>query len=248
MTGTIRRRLPRVAVAVVVIGCVAAFFAFGPSESEILSRQSAWKAAVRENWLLAIALFFLAEVVLVALSVPIATGLSVLAGVLFGRWTGTLVVSFASTLGATLAMLIARYVLRDSIRRRLEARPRWKKALEALDRGVELDGGFYLLLVRLTPVFPFFLVNLGMGLTRIRLWSYWWATQLGMLPTTFVVVSAGAEVGEVSSFRELASLERLWPLALLVVVPIVLRLTAGRCFAAARPVLIRPRIRPPARI
>jgi len=124
MPGTIRRRLPRAAVALLVLACVAAFFAFGPSEDEILSHQAAWKAAVRENWPLALLLFFCAEVFLVALSVPVATGLSVLAGVLFGRWVGTLVVSFASTLGATLAMLIARYVLRDSIRRRLETRLR----------------------------------------------------------------------------------------------------------------------------
>jgi uncharacterized membrane protein YdjX (TVP38/TMEM64 family) len=124
-------------------------------------------------------------------------------------------------------MLIARYVLRDSIRRPLEARPRWKRAVEAIDRGVERDGGFYLLLIRLTPVFPFFLVNLGLGLTRIRPWTYWWATQLGMLPMSFVVVSVGAEIGDVASFRELARFERLWPLALLVLIAIGLRIAAG---------------------
>ena len=87
----------------------------------------------------------------------------------------------------------------------------------------------------MTPVFPFFLVNLGMGLTRIRLWTYWWATQLGMLPMSFVVVSAGAEVGEVSSVRELASLQRLWPLMLLVLIPIGLRLATRRYLRRREP-------------
>ena len=136
------------------------------------------------------------------------------------------VVSFASTYGALLAMLAARYVIGESLRRRFAMWPRWRAALTAMDRGVELDGSFYLLLIRLTPVFPFFLVNLGMGLTRIRVRPYVWATQLGMLPMTFVVVSAGAEVGDATSFRELASLERLWPLMALAIVPVALRLLA----------------------
>jgi|SRR5262245_4247624 len=228
MTPVLRRRLPRVIVALAVAGGVVAFLAFGPSEEEVLRRQAQWKAAVEDNLLLALFIFFVAEVVLVGLSVPVATPLSVISGVLFGRWLGTLVVSFASTLGALIVTLLARYVLRDSLLRRVESRPRWKAAMEALDRGIERDGWFYLLLIRLTPVLPFFLVNLGMGLTRIRPWTYWWATQLGMLPTTFVVVSAGAEIGEISSFRELASLERLWPLMLLVLIPIALRVAAGR--------------------
>jgi uncharacterized membrane protein YdjX (TVP38/TMEM64 family) len=228
MTETLRRRLPRVILALLVLAGIAAFVFFGPSETEVLSYGAAWKAAVRENLVLAVLIFFVAEVVLVALSVPLATLLSVLAGVLFGRWLGTLVVSFASTFGAWLAMLTARYLLRDSIRRRLESRPRWKRAIEVFDRGIERDGWFYLLLVRLTPVFPFFLINVLAGLTRIRSWTYWWTTQLGMLPMTFVVVSAGAEVGEAESFRDLVSFERLWPLGLLVVVAIALRVIAGQ--------------------
>jgi uncharacterized membrane protein YdjX (TVP38/TMEM64 family) len=228
MTGTVRRRLPRAAVALLVVGAATLFFLVGPSEAEVLAHQAAWRAAVADNLFPALLIFFAVEVILVGLSVPVASGLSVLAGLLFGRWVGTLVVSFASTLGALAAMLVARYVLGDSIRRRLATRPRWQAGLTALDRGIERDGGFYLLLIRLTPVLPFFMVNVGMGLTRIRLWTYVWATQLGMLPTTFVVVSAGAEVGSVTSFRELASFDRVWPLMALVLIPIGLRLAAGR--------------------
>ena len=228
MTETRRRRLSRAALALLVIGAAAAFVLFGPSESEILARQADWKAAVADNLFLALLAFFLVEVVLVALSVPVGTGLSVIAGVLFGRWLGTLVVSFASTLGALMAMLAGRYVLRDTVRRWIGHRPRWQAAVAALDRGIERDGWFYLLLIRLTPAFPFFVVNLGMGLTRIRTRTYTWVTQLGMLPVTFVVVSAGAAVGEATSFRELASFERLWPLTALFSIPVGLRLLAGR--------------------
>lgn len=222
-----RRRLPRLVVALVVTGAVATFFLAGPSEADVLARQAEWKAAVNDNLVIALLVFFAVEVVLVGLSVPVASVLSLLAGVLFGRWLGSLVISFSSTLGALLAMLAARYVLGDSLRRRVAARPRWRAAVAALDRGVERDGWFYLLLVRLTPVLPFFLVNVGMGLTRIRPWTYTWATQLGMLPSTFVVVGGGAEVGEITSFRELVSLEKLWPLLTLVAVAAVLRVAAG---------------------
>jgi len=228
MTETLCRRLPRLVLALLVVAGIAAFYFLGPSDAELLAHGAAWRAAFRENLLLALLIFFVAEVILVALSIPVATGLSVLAGVLFGRWLGTLVVSLASTFGAWLAMLTARYLLRDSIRRRLESRPRWSRALEAFDRGIERDGWFYLLLIRLTPVFPFFLINILAGLTRIRSSTYWWTTQLGMLPMTFVVVSAGAEVGEAESFRDLLSFERLWPLGLLVVVAIGLRVIAGQ--------------------
>lgn len=228
MTQTPSRRLPRLAIALLVIGAVTGFFVFGPSEAQILEQQVAWKNKVSDQFWLALLLFFILELVLVGLSVPVGTGLSLIAGVLFGRWYGTLAVSFASSIGALLAMLIARYVLSESLRRRIASRPRWQKILDSLDRGIKRDGWFYMLLIRLTPVLPFFGVNLGMGLSRIRATTYYWTTQLGMLPSTFLMVSAGAEVGEIQSFRELASLEHLWPLILLMIVPVAMKILAGR--------------------
>jgi uncharacterized membrane protein YdjX (TVP38/TMEM64 family) len=223
-----RRSVSRLAVAFLIVSAIVAFYLFGPTESEILSQQAAWKASVAEHLIVALVLFFVVEVILVALSIPLATLLAVIAGVLFGRWIGTTVVSLSSTLGALLAMLAARYVLGEMLRRWAGKRPRWHSALDALDRGIERDGWFYLLLIRLAPVFPFFLINLGMGLTRMRGWTYTWASWLGMLPGTFVYVSAGAEVGQVESFRELASFERLWPLLALVLFAVLLRIAATR--------------------
>ena len=120
--------------------------------------------------------------VLVALSVPVGIWMSALAGFLFGFWIGTAVVSVAAMLGALLAFLAARYVFFDAIHRAARIRPRLKRWLTAIDKGLHDHGAYYVLLLRLTPVIPFWALNLGLGLTRVRLRDYWWATQLGMSP------------------------------------------------------------------
>src|SRR5262249_33433697 len=145
-------------------------------------------------------IYFALYVAVAALSLPFATLLTLAGGVLFGRWLGTLVVSFASTAGATLAFLASRYLLRDFVQRRFG---RW---LEPINRGVEADGAYYLLTLRLVPAFPFFVVNALMGLTPMRVGTYWWVSQLGMLPATFLYVNAGAELGQIQSARDVLSL------------------------------------------
>jgi uncharacterized membrane protein YdjX (TVP38/TMEM64 family) len=163
------------------------------------------------------ALFSLIYVGALGLSIPIAVPLSVAAGALYGRWYGTLFVSFASTAGATLAFLASRYLFRDRVQRRFGDR------LQAINRGVETDGAYYLLSLRLQPVVPFWLINLGMGLTPMRVGTYWVVSQVGMLPGTFIYVNVGAAAGE------LAEAKGLWPLllslALLGLVPLAIRLT-----------------------
>lgn len=216
---------------VIFIVCIVIAIAWGPGEQDILARQAQWREVVANNLLVAIVVFFAAEVILVGLSLPVATGLSLLAGVLFGRWIGTAVISFSSTLGALFAMLASRYLFRDAVRRWIARRPRW----ESVIRRFESDGWFYLLLVRMTPILPFFGVNLVAGLAHLRARDYWSATQLGMLPASFAVVSTGAEVGEINSFRELLSISRLWPVMLLVLFPVAVRMAAGRYLARNLP-------------
>jgi uncharacterized membrane protein YdjX (TVP38/TMEM64 family) len=172
-----------------------------------------WK---EENpWLIGGA-FFVGYVASVGLSLPFAVPLSLAAGAFYGRWYGTLFVSFASTAGASLAFFASRYLLRDYVQRRLGER------LLALNRGVETDGTYYLLSLRLQPVVPFWLINLGMGLTPMRFTTYWIVSQIGMLPGTFVYVNVGW------SAREIAEVNDVWPLllslALLGLVPLALRL------------------------
>jgi len=167
----------------------------------------------QDNLLIVIAGFFLAYVAVTAASFPGAAVMTLAAGALFGLVGGTILVSFASTLGATLAFLSSRYVLRDSIEARFGER------LKAINAGLERDGPFYLFSLRMIPVFPFFVVNLVMGLTRIRTLTYAWVSQLGMLLGTIVYVNAGTQLAQIDSLSGIASPGVLGSFVLLGVVP-----------------------------
>ncbi|HEX4608725.1 MAG TPA: VTT domain-containing protein [Urbifossiella sp.] len=201
---------------------VAAVLLCGPGEAEVIAESGEWRAAARRNLPAAIGLFVLAEVVLIALWLPVGFWLTVLAGFLFGTWAGTAVVSAASTGGAVLAFLSARYVFAGPLRRAAATRPRVRGALDRIDRGFAAHGAYYVILLRMTPVVPFWLVNLGLGLTAIRLRDFWWASQLGMLPMTVLMATAGAELGEITSFREVLSARVLGAAALMPLIPFVL--------------------------
>jgi uncharacterized membrane protein YdjX (TVP38/TMEM64 family) len=218
-------------VLAAVAAGVALFLIYGPDERTVVRESGRWRATAREHLFAALALFLAAEVVLIACSAPVGIWLTVLAGFLFGRWVGTAVVNVGATLGAVLAFLAARYVFADALRRAALTRPRLARWLAATDRGFEEHGAYYVLLLRLTPVFPFWVLNLGLGLTRVRPFTYWWATQLGTLPMTFVVANAGASLAEITSFREVLSLKVLGALCLMPLVPFLLHHTAGRWLA-----------------
>lgn len=159
--------------------------------------------------------FFLLYVVVTALSLPGAAILTLAAGALFGLVEGLLVASFASTVGATLAFLVSRYLLRDTIKQRFPER------LDAIDTGVEKEGGFYLFTLRLVPVFPFFLINLLMGVTAIKAWTFYWVSQIGMLAGTFVFVNAGTQLAQIESLSGILSLDLILSFALLGVFPFI---------------------------
>jgi uncharacterized membrane protein YdjX (TVP38/TMEM64 family) len=211
---------------------VALFVAFGPDEQTVIREAAGWREYARNHLFAALAAFFIAEVVVVALSLPVGFWMSALAGFLFGLWVGTAVVSVAAMLGAVLAFLSARYVFADALHRLAGTRPRLGRWLAAIDAGLRAHGAYYVLLLRLTPVIPFWALNLGLGLTRVRLRDYWWATQLGMLPATLVVVNAGASLAEIESVRGVLSWRVLGALCLLPLVPFVLHHTAGRLLAS----------------
>lgn len=147
--------------------------------------------------------YFVLYVLACALSFPGAAVLTLAGAAVLGFWWALLLVSFASTLGATLAMLGARYVLRDLVQRR------FARALADINAGLERDGMLYLLSLRLIPVVPFFAINLAMGLTRVPVRSYYWVSQLGMLPGTVVYVNAGTQLGSLRTLADVAS-PALW--------------------------------------
>ncbi|MEG6353179.1 TVP38/TMEM64 family protein [Enterobacter bugandensis] len=171
-------------------------------------------------------IFFALYVAVSALSIPGAAVLTLLGGALFTLWEGTVLVSFASTLGATLAMLASRYLLRDWVQRR------FARQMATVNAGMARDGAGYLFALRLMPLFPFFLVNLLMGLTRITARRYWWVSQLAMLPATVIFLNAGRELGKVASLRDILSPGVVFAFTLLGLLPLVTRRLFSRYLPA----------------
>lgn len=190
-------------LVLVLLGAIVAYFVF--DLGQILSLES-FKASQADivaakdaNPVLYIAGFFILYVAVTGLSIPGAAIMTLVAGALFGVVVGTIIVSFASTMGATLAFLSARFVLREWVQGKFGER------LRAIDDGLEKDGAFYLFTLRLIPVFPFFVINLLMGLTRIKTRTFFWVSQLGMLPATIVFVNAGTQISRIESTSGLLS-------------------------------------------
>lgn len=161
--------------------------------------------------------YFLLYVLVTALSLPGAAVLTLAGGALFGLVTGTLVVSFASSLGASLACLAARYLLRDWVSRRFASQ------FEKINQGVAQEGAFYLFSLRLIPLFPFFLINLLMGLTRMPLVTFYWVSQVGMLAGTLVYVNAGSQLAQIDSLGAILSPRLLISFAALGLFPLAAR-------------------------
>jgi uncharacterized membrane protein YdjX (TVP38/TMEM64 family) len=190
-------------LALILVGAIAAYFFFDLGQVLTLenfkAQQAEIVAAKDANPLLYIGGFFLLYVAVTGLSIPGAAIMSLVAGALFGVVLGTIIVSFASTIGATLAFLSSRYLLRDWVQGKFGTR------LRAIDDGLAKDGAFYLFTLRLIPVFPFFVINLAMGLTRIKTWTFFWVSQLGMLAATVVFVNAGTQISRIESTAGLLS-------------------------------------------
>ena len=220
-----RRAWLRWLIVALFLAGIGGFYAFGLQDyfswDHLRDHLGEFKAQVEENLVTAVVVFFLIYIAITALSLPVASILSLLAGALFDRVLGTGVVLLAATCGATLAFLCSRFLLRDWVQARLGQRS------EAFNRGVETDGAFYLFSLRLVPLFPFFLVNLGMGLTPIRTWTYFWVSLIGMLPGTFLYINAGFEAKEALATLEspigILSPGVIISLVLLGIAPLVFR-------------------------
>ncbi|GGB66621.1 hypothetical protein GCM10011607_29050 [Shewanella inventionis] len=169
----------------------------------------------QESPLLVIGGFFALYVAVTALSLPGAAILTIASGALFGIVEGLIIASFASSIGATLAFLVSRYLLRDSIKQRFPER------LAAIDAGIEKEGGFYLFTLRLVPIFPFFLINMLMGVTAFKSWTFYWVSQVGMFLGTFVYVNAGTQLAQIDSLSNILSFNLIVSFALLGLFPLI---------------------------
>lgn len=216
----------KILLLLVVAAAIAAFFLFDLDRYLTLdmlkARQADLAALLRERPWFAIAGFFLIYVAATALSLPGAAILTLAAGAIFGLWAGTAIVSVASTLGACLAFLSSRYLLRDWVA------ARFGKRIAAIDRGIRRDGAFYLLSLRLIPVFPFFLVNLAMGLTAMRLAPYALASWIGMLPGTIVYVNAGTQIARIETTSDILSPALIGSFVLLGLFPLLAKFVVSR--------------------
>lgn len=216
-----KHSVKKLLLAASVLLAVLAFFSFDLGQyfslGYLQESRADFDRLLAEHPLATAGAFFAIYVAVTALSLPGAAIMTLAGGALFGLGWGLLLVSFASSLGATLAFLVARYLLRSSLQQRFGQR------LAAIDRGVDKDGAFYLFALRLVPAFPFFVINLLMGLTAMRTLTFYWVSQVGMLPGTVVYVNAGTQLGQLDSLSGLLSPGLLGSFVLLGLFPLLAR-------------------------
>ncbi len=181
----------------------------------IKAQQENFSALYQTRPVSVIAAYMLIYIVVTALSLPGAAVMTLAGGALFGMVTGTVAVSFASTIGATLACIVSRYLLRDWVQKKFGDK------LAKINQGMEKEGGFYLFSLRLVPIFPFFVINLAMGLTPIKIPTYYWVSQLGMLPATIVFVNAGTQLAKIDSLAGILSPGLILSFVLLGLFPVL---------------------------
>lgn len=187
----------------------------------IKESQSKFKILYSEHRIAVIAGYMATYILATSLSLPGGAVMGLMAGALFGLITGTVAVSFASTIGATIASFVSRFILRDWIQ------SKFGDKLKTINKGVEKEGAFYLFTLRLIPAFPFWLINLVMGLTKMPLRRYYWVSQVGMLPGTIVFVNAGKELGKIDSLSGIFSPGLILSFVLLGLFPIITKKLLG---------------------
>ena len=198
-----KKLVQRLLIAVAIIIVIILFKVLGLGQYLTLdylkASQEKFSQLYANNRFVVIAVYMSIYIFVTALSLPGAAVMTLAGGALFGFWVGVLVVSFASTIGATLACFVARFLLRDWVQNR------FGEKLSVINKGIESEGAFYLFSLRLVPIFPFFVINLAMGLTTMQLLTFYWVSQIGMLPGTMVYVNAGKELGRIESLSGILS-------------------------------------------
>ncbi len=198
-----KKYVNKIIIVLVVIGLVAVFRIFNLGDylslSYIKESQEKFEIMYTEHRAAVIAGYMGIYILVIALSLPGAAVMTISAGVLFGLLTGTIAVSFASTIGSTLACFVSRFILRDWIQ------GKFSDKLKTVNEGIEKEGALYLFTLRLIPVFPVWLINLVMGLTKMPLRTFYWVSQVGMLAGTIVYVNAGKELAKIDSLSGIFS-------------------------------------------
>lgn len=217
--------LNKLIIVLAIIALLALFKIFNLGDfltlTYIKESQEKFQVIYSDNRAAVIGSYMLIYILVTSLSLPGAAVMTLAGGALFGLAVGTVVVSFASTIGATFACFVSRFILRDWIQ------SRFGEKLKTVNEGVEKEGAFYLFTVRLIPVFPFWLINLVMGLTGMRLVTFYWVSQLGMLAGTIVFVNAGKELAKIDSLSGILSPTLILSFVLLGLFPLITKKLMG---------------------
>lgn len=230
-----KEKLPKIIVILVVAALAISFFVFDLQQyftlEHLKSKQRAFENYYADHTGLTIAIYMAMYIIVTALSLPGALVMSLAGGALFGIWVGVLLVSFASTTGATLAFIVARFLLRDYVQ------DKFGDKMGTINEGVKKDGAFYLFTLRLVPIFPFFIINLVMALTPIKTMVFYIVSQVGMLPGTFVYINAGTQLAKIESARGILSPGLLFSFVLLGIFPLIAKKIVA--FIKARKILAK---------
>lgn len=209
----------KIIIALVLVALIAAFFLFDLQQyfnlGYLKSQKSGLQQLFAEQPIRVSTLYFTVYVLVAALALPAAAILTLAGGAIFGFWHGLILVSFASTIGATIAFLLTRYLFHDAVQKKFGPR------LEVINNGIEKEGAFYVFGLRLVPLFPFVVVNSVLGLTPLKTLTFYWASQTGMLAGTAVYVYAGTQLATIDSIADILSTKLLLSFALLGVFPII---------------------------
>ena len=177
---------------------------------------------IDEKFLFYYLLFFFAYIIVTALALPISLLKPLLAGALFGLLPGVILTSFASTIGSTLCFLLSRYLFKDLIQEK------YKKYLSKVNQGIKEEGLLYLFFLRLSPIFPFFIINLTFGLTNMKWTNFYWISQLGMLPATILFVNAGKQLSQINNLEDILTMKVIISLSAIGLLPIITKRIYGR--------------------
>lgn len=172
---------------------------------------------INKNYILYYSAFFILYIVVTAFALPISLIKTLLAGALFGFWPGLILVSFASSIGSTFCFLFSRYALRAYIQKR------FSNYLEKINKGIETDGWLYLLFLRLSPIFPFFIINLVFGLTKMKTLEFYVVSQIGMFIATAIFVNAGVQISNLNSLEEILSFKIVASLTVIGLFPLLVK-------------------------
>jgi uncharacterized membrane protein YdjX (TVP38/TMEM64 family) len=216
-----RKLIQRIAIVGAIIVLIVLFKVLGLGQYLTLdylkSSQEKFVILYNNNQVAVIAVYMLIYIAVTALSLPGAAVMTLAGGAMFGFWVGFIVVSFASTIGATLACFVARFLLRDWVQNKFDDK------LTAINEGIAKEGAFYLFSLRLVPIFPFFIINLVLGLTNMNLLTFYWVSQVGMLPGTMVYVNAGKELAKIDSLSGILSPGLILSFVILGIFPITVK-------------------------